>query len=75
MCRGQPYNGAANMQPKGVWQLKIISERPATLPTHCLNLRLQGGELRRWGVARGGGEVFIMDREIENLLSTFVVEL
>ena len=46
LCRGQAYDGAANMQGKrtGV-ATRILSEQPAALPVHCfahsLNLCLQ----------------------------------
>jgi hypothetical protein len=47
LCRGQAYDGAANMQGKrsGV-AARLLSENPAAIPVHCfahsLNLCLQG---------------------------------
>ena len=49
MCRGQAYDGAANMQGRrtGVGA-RILSENNAVIPVHCLahslNLCLQGVE-------------------------------
>ena len=47
LCRGQAYDGAANMQGKRTGEaVRFLSENPAAIPVHCfahsLNLCLQG---------------------------------